>query len=280
MVETDGIEESLEGVTRVAVTAGARLGEQLSQAIAQRARGLEARAATEARDLRDRFEAERAAAVAEVKQVHSPEFWNQNDPQRIGQTFATARAWSEFEPEARIAENRMKVELHERYGIVTDALGGDPAKVQEWVARLEAERLGRLAQEERRKEQEDRADAALTLSEADRIDAQAAQAEAAARHEPDPADRDAAATLAGELRAASTENRSDSAREYDSADRRAERAAELEGKQIDQETVATRMRADVSQGRPAADAVLAGKAAKARKTRIGAATGRTQQLGR
>ncbi|MHB9004288.1 MAG: hypothetical protein ACYC6C_09540 [Coriobacteriia bacterium] len=280
MVETDGIEESLEGVTRVAVMAGARLGEQLSQAIAQRARELEARAVTEARDLRDRFEAERAAAVAEVKQVHSAEFWNQNDPQRIGQTFATARAWSDLEPEARSAENRMKVELHERYGIVTDALDGDPAKVQEWVARLEAERLDRLAQEERRKEREDRADAALTLSEADRLDAQAAQAEAAAQHEPDLADRDAAATQAGELREASTEKRGDSAQEYDSADRRATRAAELEGKQIDQETVATRMRADVSQGRPAADAVLAGKAAKARKTRIGAAAGRTQQLGR
>ncbi len=80
--------------------------------------------------------------------------------------------------------------------------------------------------------------------------------------------------------AAATEKRGDSAQEYDSADRRATRAAELEGKQIDQETVATRMRADVSQGRPAADAVLAGKAAKARKTRIGAAAGRTQQLGR
>ncbi|MCT1378275.1 hypothetical protein, partial [Microbacterium sp. p3-SID337] len=254
-------------MARVAVTAGARLGEQLSQAIAQRARELEARTATEARDLRDRFEAERGAAVAEVRQVHGAEFWNQNDPQRIGQTFATARAWREFEPEARTAEDRMKVELHERYGIDTDALDGDPARVQEWVARLEAERLERLAQEERRKEQEDRADAAVTLSEADRLDAQAAQAEAAAQHEPDPADRDAAAAQAGELRDASTETRAESGQDYDSAGRRAARAAELEGKQIDQETVATRMRADVSQGRPASEAVIAGKAAKARKTR-------------
>ena len=280
MVETDGIEESLEGVTRVAITAGARLGEQLSQAIAQRAREMDARAATEARDLRDRFEAERAAAVAEVRQVHSAEFWNQNDPQRIGQTFATARAWRDFEPEARSAEDRMKVELHDRYGIDTDALGGDPAKVQEWVARLEAQRLDRLAQEERRKEQEDRADAAVTLREADRLDAQAAQAEAAAQHEPDPADREAATTQAGELRDASIATRAESAQGNDSAGRRAARAAELEGKQIDQETVATRMRADVSQGRPAADAVIAGKAAKARTTRIGADAGRTQQLGR
>lgn len=275
MVDTDGIEESLEGVTRVAITAGARLGEQLGQAIAQRARKLEARTATEARDLRERFEAERGAAVAELRQVHGVEFWNQNDPQRIGQTFATATAWREFEPEARNAEERMKVELRERYGIDTAAVDGDPARVQEWVARLEAERLDRLAQEERRKEQEDRADAAVTLSEADRLDAQAAHAEAAAQHEPDPA-----ASEAGELREASTDKRSDSAQEYDSADRRAARAAELEGKQIDSETVATRMRADVSQGRPAADAVVAGRAAKARKTRIGASAGRTQQLGR
>ncbi|CAI7614619.1 unnamed protein product [Penicillium discolor] len=169
MVDTDGIEESLEGMARVAVTAGARLGEQLSQVIAQRARELEARTATEARDLRDRFEAERGAAVAEVRQVHGAEFWNQNDPQRIGQTFATARAW---------------------------------------------------------------------------------------------------------------QTRAESGQDYDSAGRRAARAAELEGKQIDQETVATRMRADVSQGRPASEAVIAGKAAKARKTRIGASAGRTQQLGR
>lgn len=101
----------------------------------------------------------------------------------------------------------MKVELHERYGIVTHALGGDPARVQEWVERLAAERLDRLAQEERRKEQEEHADAAVTLSGADRLDAQAAQAETAAQHEPDPADRDAAAAQAGELRDASTETR-------------------------------------------------------------------------
>lgn len=280
MVDTDGIEESLDGVARVAVTAGARLGEQLSQAIAQRARELESRAATEARDLRDRFEAERAAAVAEVRQVHGAEFWNQADPQRIGQTLATARAWREFEPEARNAEDRMKVELRDRFAIDTDALDGDPARVQEWIARLEAERLERLAQEERRKEQDDRADAAVTLSEADRLDAQAAQAESAALHEPDPAERDTAASQAGELRAVATDVRADSAQDYDSAGRRAARAAELEGRQIDQETVATRMRADVSQGRPASEAVSAAKVAKARKTRIGVSAGRTQHLGR
>lgn len=342
MVDTDGIEASLEGVARVAITAGARLGEQLSQAIAQRARELEARAVTEARDLRDRFEAERAAAIVEVKQVHSAEFWNQNDPHRIGQTFATARAWSDFEPEARNAEDRMKTELRERYGIDTDALEGDPTMVQEWVAQLEAERLDRLAQEERHKEQIERRDASQLLVEADRLDRVADEIEARA-YESDPEDRegadsqiDALRDQADELRAEAAkaerdseqqhpgdallveadrrdrtadevearayestpddrhgtgsqidalrsradELRGEGAQDYDSAGRRAARAAELEGKQIDQETVATRMRADVSQGRPASEAVSAGKAAKARKTRLGASTGRTQQLGR
>lgn len=338
MVDTDGIEESLEGMARVAITAGARLGEQLSQAIAQRARELEARTAMEARELRDRFEAERAAAVAEVRQVHGAEFWNQNDPQHIGQTFATATAWREFEPEARTAEDRMKIELRERYGIDTDALGGDATRVQEWVAQLEAERLDRLAQEERRKEQTDHRDASQLLAEADRLDRSADEIEARA-YESDPEDRqgmdsqiDALRDEAEELRAQAAEAeqtgpadarsveadrldrtadevearayestpddrhgagsqvdalhgradelRGEDAQTYDSAGRRAARAAELEGKQIDQETVATRMRADVSQGRPASEAVSAGKVAKARKTRIGTGAGRTQQLGR
>ena len=56
-----------------------------------------------------------------------------------------------------------------------------------------------------------------------------------------------------------------------SADRRQATAANLEGKGIDAETVATRMRADVSQGRPATEAVAgtAGKRApKARANRF------------
>ena len=57
---------------------------------------------------------------------------------------------------------------------------------------------------------------------------------------------------------------------YDSADRRQATAADLEAKGVDAGTVETRMRADVSQGRPATEAVAgtAGrKAPKARATR-------------
>jgi hypothetical protein len=55
---------------------------------------------------------------------------------------------------------------------------------------------------------------------------------------------------------------------YDTAERRQSRARELEAKGIDQKVIATRMRADVSQGRPATEAVRgSSRAPKARATR-------------
>ena len=56
---------------------------------------------------------------------------------------------------------------------------------------------------------------------------------------------------------------------YDSAERRAATARDLEGKGIDHEVVATRMRADVSQAKPATEATAGGpqKAPKARRSR-------------
>ena len=61
---------------------------------------------------------------------------------------------------------------------------------------------------------------------------------------------------------------------YDSAERRQGTARDLEASGIDSELVATKMRADVTQAKPATDAVKGartGKAAKARETRSRAA---------
>lgn len=281
MTETDGIEESFEGMVRVAVTAGARFSEELSRTIEQMKRQREAEARQEARDLRDRFEAERSAAVTDVRQVHSREWWDQASPERIGQTYATARAWGQHDPDARAAEERMSTELRDRYGIDVNTVDADPARVQEQLARYEAERLQHEADEQRRKEQEDRDEAARTMSEADRLDHQAQQAAAAAEFEPDTAERERAAHDADELHAQAADARSDAARDYDSAEQRGARAAALEQREgIDHATAQTRMRADVSQGRPAREAVATKKAAKARKGNTAAGPARQQQLGR
>jgi hypothetical protein len=65
---------------------------------------------------------------------------------------------------------------------------------------------------------------------------------------------------------------------YDSAERRSATASGLEAKGIDHEVVATRMRADVSQAKPATEAVKAGSAAKSPKARK--ARGRGAQVHR
>jgi hypothetical protein len=68
--------------------------------------------------------------------------------------------------------------------------------------------------------------------------------------------------------------------EYDSAERREGTARELEAAGLDRELVATKMRADVSQAKPATEAVTTtrtGRAAKARTT--GVRTARAQRAG-
>ena len=77
----------------------------------------------------------------------------------------------------------------------------------------------------------------------------------------------------GTAQAQQAETRSQGARAaaqplYDSADRRRATAANLEGKGIDAETVATRMRADVSQGRPATEAIAGAAGKRVPKARV------------
>ena len=65
---------------------------------------------------------------------------------------------------------------------------------------------------------------------------------------------------------------------YDSAERREGTARDLESQGIDPAVVKTRMRADISQGKPATEAVTSKpRSAKARKTRGSAGIGAERQ---
>lgn len=84
--------------------------------------------------------------------------------------------------------------------------------------------------------------------------------------------------------AAEHEQRADNAREdagakYDSAERRASTAADLETQGHDHETVARQMRADVSQGAPATEATKGSRAPRARKGRGRSGTSRQRERG-
>ena len=112
------------------------------------------------------------------------------------------------------------------------------------------------------------------------LDRAAEHAREDAVHDSGPQDPEVAAANAERLQAESNHAQQESERLYDSAERRQNTAAALESKGIAHETVETRMRADVSQGKPARNAVFVQKAAKARKGRAGAGAGKEAQLGR
>ncbi|WP_277213505.1 hypothetical protein [Isoptericola croceus] len=102
---------------------------------------------------------------------------------------------------------------------------------------------------------------------------------AAAEHEPDPDERIRAAAQAEQHEAAGDHAREDGRAMYDTAERRDATARDLEGKGLDHELIATRMRADVSQAQPATGATAA-SAQKANAPRARRGRGRPAQAQR
>lgn len=239
--ESDGIEEALESTVRLAAMAGARLGAEIARAHEDRLREQQRADAREADRLAQRFEAEKQAAILEVSQVHRPDWWERADAERIGQTYATARAWAPEVNEAARAEHKMRVELRDRYGV--DVGRHDPrtvtADIEAWKQRLEQQRR-QTAEHPRAAET---AEAAALLAQAARDDRQADAARA-------------------------DERNAEAERLYDSADRRTADAAAMTAHGIDPEVAESRMHADTAAGAPATRATAGvgrGRAPKARK---------------
>ena len=263
--ESDGIAEAFEGQIRVMVTAAGHVGERIARAREDALRRAQSASEREARELRSRFDAEQRAARTEYGNVYRAEWWERSTPEDIGRMFQTARAWSQDDPEAARAEERIREELRSRYGVDAAETGADAAAV-----RAAAEQERAQADAERHRSAAENAEAQQLLTQADQQDRLAEEARAAAEYEPDPQERSRAQAEAEERTTAADAAREDAAAAYDSSERRASTAAELEGKGIDHEVVATRMRADVSQAKPATAAVAAGglsKTPKARKAR-------------
>lgn len=314
--ESDGIEEAFEGQLRVLVTAAGRVGETFARAREDAMRKAQAASEQEARELSSRFEAERQTAHTEFGNVYRNDWWDKATPEQIGNTYQTARAWSNEDPEAVRAESRMKDELRSRYGVDVNNTNADPAAVREAVERAQ-QNYGQSDAERQRGTAEE-AEAARLLGEADAADRAAAAAEGTAtepeyetdRGRNDRESREASAEFVREHNEGNPANpwvqlddgraanldverekesrglpnragdaerahsqaasaRGDAAPLYDSAERRQQTAADLESKGVSAEAVGAKMRADVSQAKPATEATkgTVGKAPKARNTR-------------
>lgn len=296
--ESDGIEEALETTVRLAVMAGARLGSEIARAREDRLREQRRVDEREADRLAQRFEAEKRAAVAELSQVHRADWWERADPERIGQTYATARAWAPEAEEAAQAERKMREELHQRYGVDLDRINprAVATEVEAWRQRLEQQRR-QEADRERTAETAERAEAATLLDQAARDDRQADVAREDERADVDARQADGRdqnpwlnagaqespeeprqRAQEAEQRSRDSEARSDqptgeAERLYDSADRRAAEVRALEAKGIDPEVAQNRMHADTAAGKPATLATAGARRSRAPKARKGVGRG-------
>lgn len=264
--ESDGIEEAFDGQLRIAVTAAGRIGEALARAREDAARRAQAQSEQEARELSSRFEAEKRAARVELGSVYRSDWWDRATPEQIGGALTTARAWGSEDPEAVRVEGRIRDELRTRYGVDVNNTGADPAAVQ---AAVEAEQLRRQSDTERQRSATEQAEAVALSRQADEADRAAEAARTSADVAPDEGEREQA-----QVQAEREQNRADATREtveplYDSAERRERDADKLEQRGVGKEAVSAKMAADVSQAKPATEAVKAQQrqSAKARPNR-------------
>lgn len=120
--ESDGIEEAIEGQTRLLVTAAAQAGDRMARMREDALRRAQATSEREARELQSRLAAEQRAVRADLAGVQRADWWEKATPERIAQAYESAVAWRDEEPEAARAEQRIIDELRTRHGITPDQL--------------------------------------------------------------------------------------------------------------------------------------------------------------
>lgn len=256
MSESDGIDEALEGMSRVGLTVAGRLGEQLARAREQELRRAQASEEQQARELQARFDAERAAARAQLAPVMDNRWWDTANGRDVERVHEAATAWKDHDPAARDAAEVIRDQVQRRYGLDVNNLGANEATVAEALAKAERDR--EQAEQERRSGRDENAQAVQLLAEADREDRNRERDVTEENQHPEAL-------------------REEAGIKYDSAERRQELAASLEGI-ADREAVQARLSADQDQGTPPSAAVAKGprRSPKARQTH--GANGQTKLL--
>ncbi|NMR32303.1 hypothetical protein [Crystallibacter degradans] len=248
MSEADGMDEAVDGAMRTGLMVAARIGEQLARMREEEQRNIAAAEEHRARQLQERFDAQRAVARAQLAPTARDDWWDKATPQMIEHAHQTATAWKGYDPEAFQASEHIRNQVQARYGIDVNNTGADEASVSSALARAQQARTE--AENERTKASAARTDevvAVAAVAGANRQD-QAAQK---ARDEPG----------------------------YDSPERRQQLAESLEGKG-DREAVSSRLLADKHQGTPATAAVTQKPSlAKTSKMPKQAGQGRTLERG-
>jgi len=241
----DEASESVRAGMRTAMAAAAQVAQVAMRALEQRRREIQAAAEQRAAELTARFDAERSAARAALAPLGRDDWWTTARPEQVTTAYETARAWEKYDPDVRIAADRIRGEVSARYGV-------DPASLDR------AAQLDRDAAEQRDGAQLD--DAAALVAGVDAVTE--ANERAAVDAEYQSASQQRAAAL------------------WDSAERRTDLANSLVGT-ASVEAVTVRMIVDTGQGRPARDAAVTASRSTTPTVKLsGAGQGVRHQVGR
>lgn len=247
MSEADGIDDAVDTALRTGLMVAARIGEQLARMREEDQRRIAAAEEHHARQLQDRFDAQRAAARAQLAPAARDDWWDKATPDMIQRAHETATAWKAHDPHAAQAAEQISRQVQVRYGIDVNNTGVNEASVSEALARAQQARSeSETARTKSAAARTDETVTAAAISGADKDDRSVQQTQA------DPA--------------------------YDSPKRRHQLAETLEGKG-DREAVNSRLLADKHQGTPATAAV-AQKASLAATSKMGKQAGRGKTLER
>ena len=100
MSEADGMEDAVDGAMRTGLMVASRIGEQLVRMREQEQRTIAAAEEQRARELQERFDAQRAAARAQLAPVSREDWWDKATPEIIQPAHQTATAWKAYDSEA------------------------------------------------------------------------------------------------------------------------------------------------------------------------------------
>jgi hypothetical protein len=223
MSEADGMDDAVNGAMRTGLMVASRIGEQLARIREEDQRTIAAAEEHRARLLQARFDAQRAAARAQLAPTARDDWWDKATPEMIQQAHETATTWKAYDPEAAQAARHIRNQVQDRYGIDVDNSGADEASVS----------------------------AALTQAQQARVEGEAERTKAAAARTDEGV---IASAVAGANRQDSAAQKAQDEPAYDSRERRQELVESLEGKG-DREAVNSRLLADKHQGKPATAAV-------------------------
>jgi hypothetical protein len=141
MSEADGMEDAVDGAMRTGLIVASRIGEELARMREQEQRTIAAAEEQRARELQERFDAQRAAARVQLAPVSREDWWDKATPEMIERVHETATAWKAYDPEAAQASEKISDQVQSRYGIDVNNTGADEASVSAALARAQQARL-------------------------------------------------------------------------------------------------------------------------------------------